>query len=207
MTPEERQELLDTGNDGAKMLDFPKMDTPQEVKPEVEPETDSQEQDITAPVVAFKEGLTSIREILRSNIGICRKIYDPRVMLEAAEIGMGNDELEEMKERMQIWTDAVLETRDGETYDQRRLRLRLLYGELYRGRDSSGCQCKGTGLVFTVGDIWLSDDKVTRNVEHYLTCECTKGEAKRIAIANMGKPKNVTHGQGKRPNDSDGVSF
>lgn len=191
MKPEERIQLL--AEQASKALVLPE----KEVRnPDLEREQrELQRLEDAAAIEAFKQKPQSVGEILRANIGLCRKALDPRVLLEAKDIGLSDVEMEKKLERMQRWAEAVLEKREGESFEQRHIRLRSLMDELFDQIRTTGCECAGKGWVLTIGDMRLKRDKVVRNVEHYRTCDCAKGEAKLEEIARMGKQRNIRRGK------------
>lgn len=205
MTPEERQQLLGERTPVTEVLVFPKKEAPD---PEVERERREQQrlEDIAA-IEAFRQKPQSVGDILRSNIDLSRKMLDPRVFLEAANIGLNDAELEQMRIRMQRWADAVMLRPDGETYLQRKLRLQILHRELYSEKPRPGCGCDGKGWMFTAGTMHLADDGVERDAEFYRLCCCDRGLAKLDEVRAMGKPKNAARGRGKKSDKSEAVPF
>ena len=205
MTPEERRELLGEKTAGAEVLTFPKKEAPD---PEVDKERrERQRLEDIAAVEAFRKKPQSVGEILRANIDMCRKALDPRVLLEAVEIGLSDAELDQKRERMHRWTDAVMLEPDGETYDQRKLRLQTLHDELYKEKPRPGCGCDGNGWLYTTGTMHIADDQIERDAEFYRLCVCDRGLSKLDEVRAMGKPKNAARGQVKKADRSDPTPF
>lgn len=192
MNPEERRQLLEERTTRVVRA-----------APDPEEARERREQRMredAAVIEAFRQRPQSVGDVLRSNIALCRKIIDPRVLLEAADVGLGEAELEQMRERMGRWVEAVLEKIDGETHERRRNRLRELMDRMFQPRRIVGCECAGTGWIFGIGDMRLSNGKVKSGVEHYRTCGCARGKAKQVEVEKMGWQKSV-RGRGKKDSD------
>ena len=205
MNSDERQQLLEERTGRADVLSFPAKEAPD---PEVERERrEKQRLEDIAAVEAFRQKPQSVKDILRANIDMCRKALDPRVLLEAAEIGLSDAELDQKRERMQRWTDAVMLKPDGETYDQRKLRLQTLFDELYKKSPRLGCGCDGKGWLYTIGTMHVADDEIKRDAEFYRLCVCDRGLSKLDEVWAMGKPKNAARGHEKKADRSDPTPF
>lgn len=199
MNPEERRQLLEERTKTAELLSFSGREEPDS---EVEREKrERQRLEDIAAVEAFRQKPQSVGDILKTNIDICRQALDPRVLLEAAEIGMSDSELEQMRTRMKRWTDAVMLRPDDETHKERKKRLQVLSDELCKMRPRPGCGCDGKGWLLTFGTMHVEDGGVERDAEFYRLCCCDRGLAKLDEVKNMGKPRNEARGRGRKPDD------
>lgn len=205
MNPEERRQLLEERAKTAELLAMPEPEAPD---PEVERERrERQRLEDIATVEAFRQKPQSVGDILQSNIDVCRRALDPKVLLEAAEVGLDDAEIEQMRARMKRWADAVTERPEGETYRQRKVRLQALSDELHKMRARSGCGCDGKGWLYTTGTMDLDDDRIEPNAEFYRLCGCDRGIAKLDEVRAMGKPRNVARGQGKKTDKGEVIPF
>lgn len=210
MTPEDRKQLLE---EQGRLLDFHGGDKPtgkppvSEVTEEEWARKEKKRQDEDAALLALRNKPQSVGQVLAENVAICRKALDQRVILGAAEIGMDNAETEQMKVRMKRWAEAVTLKPDGETHEQRKLRLQTLHRELYSEKSRPGCGCDGKGWRFTAGTMHLKDDRIERDAEFYRLCECDRGIAKLDEVKHMGKPRNAVRGRGKKADKADAVPF
>lgn len=191
MTPEERAELLaEHKREAAKQrlederLDAVAAEAIIERDKLANGQTPEEREDWRAEKRAEWDKPVKVKNVILENMNLLRKVLDPRVILEAQDLGCGPDELERMKERMQTWADAVAEKREGESKIQRDIRLRELGASLFVTTDT-GCGCNGTGLRHVVRDWRRRDGQVIPNVERLETCECERGLAKAQGIKAM----------------------
>lgn len=147
---------------------------------------------------AFRKKMVPVDAVL-SNVGIIRRSLDPRVLLEAQDVGCPPDELEQMKARMKRWAGAVVSRPEGESGEQRRVRLRNLMAELHPD-DPTGCGCHRTGLRYRRGDITRKHITM-RDVVYVEPCSCDLGQAKAEGIKEMGGRRR----RGRKPGKGAGL--
>lgn len=204
MTPEDREQLLE--EQGRLRDDFQGGDKPTG-KPAVSAVTEEEwarkekeRQDEDAALVALRNKPQSVAQVLATNVALCRRALDPRIILEAAKIGMDDAALQELRDKMEFWVKNVQEQRD-ESLQERRVRLRELGDELFPER-VCGCECASTGFVFKVGDFVTKDGKRKHDVEHIKTCGCDRGEGKRAFMKTMGGQKGRRRGRKDPPEET-----
>lgn len=154
---------------------------------------------------AEKEPMQKAADLIDS-ISFVRDVLDPRVILEAKDLGVGEEELLAIRGRMEKWVDAVrMETT--ESYQQRDIRLRELEDELFP-EVVQGCGCLGRGMKFARGDFRRRDGRVVNNVEFFKVCDCQLGRDKKQYLEDLAAGRRGKGGKKKKPkNDEDAIPF
>lgn len=148
--------------------------------------------------VAALEPAVHIQEAFNM-IGFVRKILDPRVIIEAREVGCDEEELQRIQDRMQQWADAVEAEIEGESFTQKQIRLEQLEEKLFP-ETHYGCGCRGTGMKPARGDYQRRDGR-TVPAEFMGLCRCELGEGKRDYLLTL---RGRRRGGGKRkPKDTE----
>ncbi|MCP4201863.1 MAG: hypothetical protein GY769_08015 [bacterium] len=158
---------------------------------------------------ARKKPLLRLAGVMAGCVELYRTALDPRVLLDAAEVGVSEAEMDKMRQNMDTWAKAVIEERESEDHVQRRKRLRELRERLFPKPPPPGCGCRGTGFTFHEGVTLVSKDGVSyKEMDTVRMCSCEKGDGKRRFYKTMGLPRGRRGGrQGRSPKDSGEVDW
>lgn len=169
-------------------------------------ETDEDRRRWTEEQMAAIEPVVHIREAF-DMVAFVRKSLDPRVILDAREIGCGEEEVQQIQDRMQQWADAVETQIEDESFIQRQIRLNQLAEELFP-ETHQGCGCRGTGMKPARGEYRRRDGKPVSS-EFMALCRCELGEGKRDYLLSMRGRRRGGAGAGRKKagNDEDEIPF
>lgn len=167
-------------------------------------ETDEERHEWEAEETASRDRIPAVEKI-PDLLAFIREKLDPRVILEAEDMGCGPDAIAEIKERMGEWARAVASRPEGESFAQRQIRFRELHERLYP-ENKQGCGCRGTGFVSERGDFRRRDGKQVHGVEFLKLCSCDRGKGKLDYLKEKLLGRKRKDG-GKSKNDEDGIPF